>query len=590
MGRKGWTGRTRRLWPCRLSRPSSLVFLVVALLCLGGCNKPSQPANTMATRPDFEKLTDDFTRGVLALSPASATQAGYHDHNGIALDEALDDLSPAGIDAQRRFYQDTQKRLAGLDVASLDREQQADLEILKNNVGVSLLELDTIQSYRHNPTLYVELAGNALYTPFVLNYAPLDARFRHIVKRLEKIPALVDQAKANLVDAPEVWNRVAREENEGNIGLIDHTLRQAAPDALKSSYDTAAGPALAALKDLNTFLAGTLSKKTSDWRLGKEKYARKFAYVLATDKTPEQLLAEAERDLQATRMEMATLAAPRTVKQALDEIASHHATPDTYMAEARKTLEQATAFVREKQLVTLPPRSNLQVIDTPEFMRGIYGVGGFNSAPPLQPELGAFYWLTPIPKTWPKARIESKLREYNEFGIQELTIHEAMPGHYVQQEWANEVQPASRRVLRSVFANTPYVEGWGMYTQQLMSDEGYLNNSKGLRLTWLKQKLRGLANTILDVRLQTMGMTDQQALDLMINDTFQEREEATAKLQRAQLSSCQLPTYYAGLRGWLQAREQYKQSKGSAFTLRDFHDRALRESGVPLPELEKLLR
>jgi uncharacterized protein (DUF885 family) len=278
------------------------------------------------------------------------------------------------------------------------------------------------------------------------------------------------------------------------------------------------------------------------------------------------------------------------VKQALDEIATHHATPDTYMAEARKTLEQATAFVREKQLVTLPPRSNLQVIDTPEFMRGIYSVGGFNSAPPLQPELGAFYWITPIPKTWPKARIESKLREYNEFGIQELTIHEAMPGHYVQQEWANEVQPTSRRVLRSVFANTPYVEGWGMYAQQLMSDEGYLNNSTGLRLTWLKEKLRGLANTILDVRLQTMGMTDQQALDLMINDTFQEREEATAKLQRAQLSSCQLPTYYLGLRGWLRVREQYKQSKGGAFVLRDFHDRALKESGVPLPELEKLLK
>jgi len=572
-------------------------IVVTALICLGGCNRqPSQPApqspqgNAMPASKDFEKLTDEFTRGVLALSPASATQAGYHEHNGVSLDEALDDLSPAGIEAQRRFYLDIQQRLAAMGVANLDREQRSDLEILLNNIGGSLLELDTIQSYRHNPTVYVELAGNALYTPFVLNYAPIDARFRHIIRRLEKIPALVDQAKANLVDAPEVWNRVAREENDGNIGLIDHTLRQAAPGALKSSYDAAAGPALAALKDLNAFLAGPLSKKTSDWRLGKENYARKFAYVLATDATPEQLLADAERELQATRTEMAMLAAPRTVKQALDEIAAHHATPDTYMAEARKTLEQATAFVREKQLVTLPPRSNLQVIDTPEFMRGIYGVGGFNSAPPLQPELGAFYWITPIPKTWPKTRIESKLREYNEFGIQELTIHEAMPGHYVQQEWANEVQPTSRRVLRSVFANTPYVEGWGMYAQQLMSDEGYLNNSTGLRLTWLKQKLRGLANTILDVRLQTMGMTDQQALDLMINDTFQEREEATAKLQRAQLSSCQLPTYYAGLRGWLRVREQYKQSKGGAFVLRDFHDRALKESGVPLPELEKLLK
>src|SRR5215212_2287525 len=164
-----------------------------------------------------------------------------------------------------------------------------------------------------------------------------------------------------------------------------------------------------------------------------------------------------------------------------------------------------------------------------------------------------------------------------------------MPGHYVQLEIANDVQPKPRRLLRVVFANTPYVEGWGFYAQQLMSEQGYLNNSTALNLTWLKQKLRGLANTILDVRLQTMGMTDQQALDLMINDAFQEREEATAKLQRAQLSSTQLPTYYAGLKGWLQAREKYKAAKGAAFSLRDFHDRALKESAVPLPELEKLL-
>jgi len=573
-----------------MKRMTSLVFALCLLAA--GCRQPatSQSDTRAAGGPEFEKLTDEFTRGVLALSPVTATQAGYHEHNGMKLDEAIDDFSAAGLDAQRRFYKDVQSRLASLNASSLDREQQADLQILRNNVGVSLLELDTIQSYHHNPTVYVELVGNALFAPLVLNYAAPDVRFQHIIKRLEKIPALVDQAKTNLVDAPEVWNRVAREENQGNIDLIDQTLRKAAPDALKTSYDAAAGPALTALKDLNTFLAETLSKKTSDWRLGKEKYAQKFAYVLATDKTPEQLLAEAERDLLATRMEMATLAAPRTVKQALDEIATHHATPATYMAEARKTLEQATTFVKEKRLVTLPPRSNLQVIDTPEFMRGIYGVGGFNSAPPLQPELGAFYWVTPIPKSWPTARVESKLREYNQYGIQQLTIHEAMPGHYVQQEWANELQPTSRRVLRSVFANVPYVEGWGMYTQQLMSEEGYLNNSKELRLTWLKQKMRGLANAILDVRLQTMGMTDQQALDLMINDTFQEREEATAKLQRAQLSSTQLPTYYAGLMGWLQAREHYKEAKGSAFSLRDFHDRALRESGVPLPELEKLLR
>ena len=215
------------------------------------------------------------------------------------------------------------------------------------------------------------------------------------------MPALFEQAKANLADAPEVWNRVALDENKGTVGLIDKEIRAAVPGPQKADYDRAAASALSALKDFNTFLEKDLSKKTSDWRLGKENYAKKFAYVLVTGKAPEQLLAEAEADLQATRQEMEKVAAPKTVKQALDAIANQHATPETYIPEAKKALEQTTAFVREKALVTLPPRSNLAVIETPEFMRGIYAVGGFNPAPPLQPELGAFYWITPIPKTWP---------------------------------------------------------------------------------------------------------------------------------------------------------------------------------------------
>jgi uncharacterized protein (DUF885 family) len=543
-----------------------------------------------SSQSDFNTLSRDLIYGSLALSPVTATGTGYHRHNGIELDEQLDDYSAAGLEQQRKFYQGFQTRIAAMDPASLDKEQKADLELIQDNLGLAMLELDTIQSYKHNPTVYVELAGNALFNPYVLNYAPKEKRFQQIAKRLEAMPALFQQAKANLVDAPEIWNRVAREENQGNIDLIDKTLRAEVPDAQKADYARAADQAIAALRDFTAYLENTLSQKTSDWRLGKENYAKKFQYVLATGKTPEQLLGEAEADLQATRAEMAKLAAPKTVKQALDEIAQKHATPETYMDAARKTLEQATAFVREKGLVTLPTHGNLQVIETPEFMRGIYGVGGFNAAPALEPDLGAFYWITPIPKSWPKDRVESKLREYNNFGLQELTIHEAMPGHYVQLDYANNVQPETRRLLRNVFGNTPYIEGWAFYTQQMMSEEGYLDNSKDLRLSFLKQALRVLANTILDVRLQTMGMTDRQALDLMINDTFQEKEEATAKLQRAQLSSCQLPTYYAGWRGWLAAREHFKQRRGAAYTLRDFHESALKESAVPLPVLDGLLQ
>ena len=560
------------------------LFAFALFACLTACTQAPSPAPQ-----DPEKLTQDFIYGTLALSPVSATQAGYHQRNGTVLDDLLDDYSAAGLEQQRGFCKGIQDRASAMDAAKLDKEQKADLDIIKSNAGLCLLELNTIQSFKHNPTVYVELVGSALFPPYMLNYAPIEQRFDHITHRLEKVPALYEQAKANLTDAPEVWNRVAREENDGNIALIDKTLRDAAPAPQKAAYAAAAAKALAAVRDFNAFLKDKLSAKTSDWRLGKEKYDQKFALVLAAGRTPEQLLAAAEDDLKTVRAEMAKLAAPQTIQQALDAAARQHPTRENYMPKAKEMLAQATAFVKQKDLLMLSGRSNLQVVETPEFLRGIYGVGGFNPAPALEPELGAFYWITPIPKSWSAARAESKLREYNDYGLQELTIHEAMPGHYVQFEYANAVQPLPRRLLRTLFSNGPYVEGWGVYAQQVMSDEGYLDNSKGLRLTFDKQILRVLANTILDVRLQTMGMTDQQALDLMIKDTYQEKEEATAKLQRAQLSSCQLPTYFVGWKGWLDVREGYKKAKGTAFSLKDFHERALKESGVSLPALAGLL-
>ena len=559
------------------------LFGLVLAVFMPGCKMPGE-------RQDFSKLSEDFVHGSLALSPVSSTAAGYHEYQGIRLDEKLDDYSPGGIQDQRQFYSGFRERLALIKPETLAPEERADYQIVQNQVELALLDLNRIQSFRHNPSVYVELVGNALFNPFVLEYAPLETRYRHIIQRLFKVPELVQQAKASLRDSPEVWNRVAQEENDGNIDLIDKTLRERVPPASKTDFDRAAASALDALRGFSKYLKDDLSRRTSDWRLGKDKYDPKFRYTLASGKTPDQVLSEAEVALKDMREQMVKLAAPRTVQQALDKIAQQHATPETFMDQARKTLEEATKFVREKHLVTLPARSNLQVIPTPEFMRGIYAVAGFNAAPALEPQLGAFYWVTPIPANWPKDRIESKLREYNYYGLQEITIHEAMPGHYVQLEIANNLEPKTRRVLRNIYGNGPYVEGWAVYAQQLMSDEGYLNNSVELRLTLMKQLLRSIANAILDIRLQTIGMTEQQALDLMINDTFQEKEEATAKIQRAQLSSCQLPMYFIGWRGWLDVHEDYKKRKGAAFQLSEFHDAALKESAVPLPVLPQLLK
>jgi uncharacterized protein (DUF885 family) len=187
-----------------------------------------------------------------------------------------------------------------------------------------------------------------------------------------------------------------------------------------------------------------------------------------------------------------------------------------------------------------------------------------------------------------RERIESKLREYNFYGLKILTIHEAMPGHYVQFAYSDEIEPKWRRILRAVEANGVYAEGWAVYATELMIAEGYQDTPE-MRLTFNKQMLRVVANTILDVKLHTMGMTDQQAMDLMIRDTFQEKEEAQQKLQRAKLSSCQLPTYFVGWRGWDRLRDAYRQKEGSDFRLSEFNERALREGAVPLPGLSKIL-
>ncbi len=573
--------------------------VVVLSLCLCGCG----------TRPpseNFSAMSEEFLHQYLAFSPVTATQVGYHKHDGIELDSLLDDYSENSVEQQRRWFQDFRLRLErSVRPETLNAEDRADYDLVQDQISLLLLDLLTIQNYKHNPTMYVELAGNALYSPFVLEYTDKTTRYRQIISRLEKLPKLMEQARAQLVSAPGIWIKVAKGENDGNMGLIDQEMRNAAPQNLRADYNRAAGPAIEALRSFNAYLDHDLSLKPYPWQLGKDDYAQKFRFVLATDQNPEQVLAAAENQLKQTRQQMFEIALPmwqklhpdakdrpelnQAVKEVLDKIAEKHAAPETFFADAKKDLEETTQFVKAKDLLTLPTRANLQVIETPEFMRGIYSVGGFNPAPALEPQLGAFYWVTPIPPDWTKDRIESKLREYNTYGFKILTIHEAMPGHYVQFEYANDIQPPLRRALRAVFGNGPYIEGWAVYATQMMLDAGYLDNNPEMRLTFGKQALRVYANTILDVRMQTMGMTDQQAMDLMINDTFQEQEEARGKLQRAKLSSTQLPTYFVGWRDWLRLRDRYKQVRGQDFSLKEFHERALKEGALPLPVLSRLL-
>lgn len=586
----------------------SVALVMIVAFAMASCSKKS-------SGPEFQKLAEEFVYKTLSFSPVGASGQGLHKYNGQDFDLQLDDPSFGAIQKQRDYYVDVHRRLEAFNKDSLSPEDQADYDIIDTAIGLALFDMDVAQSWRHSAQSYVELLGSALFNPFVLDYAPKPARYDSIIARLTKIPQFLDVAKYQLSQVPPVWTQVAKEENDGNIDLVDKTLRAGVPPEKKAAYEAAAAPALDALKAFNRYLETDLPKRgggsKADWRLGAEHYATKFRLSLATDRSPDEVLKDAETRLQQVRAEMLQIALPlhatkfpshgdhsnlkgderlnTIVREVLDSIAEKHSTPASYMDDARKDLDEARGFAASKNLLTLPKASNLQVIPTPEFERGIYGVGGFNPAPVLEPQLGAFFWITPIPPDWPKARIESKLREYNFYNLMLLTIHEAMPGHYVQFEFANAIEPQTRRVLRSIYGNNPYVEGWAQYVTQVMLDEGLMNNSPELRLTLLKQELRVDANAVMDIRLQTNRMTDDEAMSLMEKDTFQEHEEAVAKLQRAKLSSTQLPTYFVGWRDWLRVRELVKQTKGGAFSLHDFHDAALNQGAVPLPVLARLL-
>ena len=584
-------------------------------------SQPSDGARAAASKK-FAALSDQFMKDSLALAPTSASAAGYHTHLDaktgkiIALDAELDDLSLESIAQQRAFYTNWRERFhKETPPSTLDPENAADWQLIDDQIGLNLLEFDRIQSYKHNPTVVVELIGNALFLPLTQNYAPHDVRIGQVLSRVSQIPRLLAQVQPYLSDSDPVWISTAVDENAGNIDLIEHLLAGEIParSPLKPKYDAVAPPAIKSLREFSAWLQNSLAKQPSNltWRLGKELYDQKFALVMESSVTPEDVLASAEQDMKSVRAEMLQIAIPLhkqmypdhndhsnlgehdrenlIIQEVLLKISDHHPSPSQLQPTIEADLVGITKFIREKKIVSLGSGDNLKVIPTPPFERGIYSVAGFHSAPPLEPKAEAQYWVTPIDPEMPAAKVESKLREYNDFTLQWLSIHEALPGHYVQAEHANNIQPERRRLLRSLYANGAYVEGWAEYIAQVMMDEGFLDNDPRFRMVMRKIRLRVISNAILDIKMHTMNMTDQEALDLMTKESFQTQAEAEGKLLRVKLSSTQLPTYYVGIREWFALRQKYQAAAGKNFNLLKFHDLVLDEGALPVPVVEKLV-
>ena len=565
---------------------------------------PGQPFLDQANR---------FILAGLQFQPVEATQAGYHGDANI-LDTELDDSGPESIAAQRKLLLTGKVCFAAAKVTS--PEDVADLALLRDNIDSGLFSLDVLETYRYHPQDYVEMIGSGLFFPLTSTEGTEQARLSAVLTRMEKIPRILEHARHNLKEADPVFIDTALEENTGNLGVLDQIGGMIpAGSPLRPRYDAASSTARASLESYAAWLKDDLARRphTVTWRTGPEAYARIFAFALGpgTHETPDSVLASAERDLSRVRTEMYSLALPlhqqwfpdhtnhsdlsgdalenKIISEVIGRINQDHVQPDQLVEKVKSQASGIRSFIVQKDLLTLSDRDNMRIVPTPVFLRGIYSVAGFHPAPALEPMQEAEYWVTPIDPKMPPQQAESKMREYNNWMLLYLTMHEALPGHYTQFEHANNLRPSSRRVLRVLLGNGAYEEGWGEYAVKEMEDAGYANHDPSFILMIQKIRLRVIANAILDISMQSRNMSDQDALDLLQNKAFQTEAEAKGKLRRAKLTAGQLITYYVGYHQWIDLRNQVQQQQGTAFSLKRFNDTALDEGPLPLPLLQPLL-
>lgn len=568
--------------------------------------------------PKFAALAEEFVFTSLAFSPTAASGNGLHERvdpktgQKVVFDELLDDFSPEAIAAQRAYYADFRKRLAAIPKRDLDPQTRADYDLVDSVAAFSLYAIDDEQLYKRKPQIYPENLGGALFAPMSLEYADASTRAAHFVARLERVPTFVDRAVSNLAESNEIYRKVAIESNEGVVALVN----ELGPGFVKGTpseerFERAKGPAVAALERFAAFVKEELPKRGNvDWRMGERRFGEKWKHYLQVSFTPDEMLKIAERHLAETRAEMLRLAEPlhkqwfpdkkvdradrevylnTVVKDVLGRIQQEHIRRGELVGQTERDVQMLIEFVREKKLLSLTDYPNLRVIPTPVFMRASYGIAGAVFAPALEPNLSTFYWVTPIPDEWSEEMAEGRLREYNKYKLLTLHVHEGVPGHVVQGIYANRIKPEWRRILRGVYGNTPYIEGWAVYAEIMMEEAGLDGgDATRMRLVSLKAMLRVLTNAIIDIRLHTKNMPGDEAVKMMLEQGFQERPEAVGKLQRAQLDYVQLNTYYAGLREWLALRKEAERKEGKRFNLARYHDTVLLYGPIPVPKVREL--
>ena len=547
---------------------------------------------------EFTKLATGYLDDRAERHPDLATGLGDH-----RFDAHLPDPSQDALASERRALDGWRARLTALDADALADEHQVDAAMMADSLARRVFEIDELAEHTWNPLL--ANPGRAIYQLLARDFAPLPDRLASVAGRLAEVPAALAEARRQLGRMPRVHVETAIGQFGGTIALVSNQV-DAALEAAPGSARQIAQVRPAALEALDAhrgWLSARLAEAAPgpdgdlDPRIGPERFARKLSLTLSAAADADAILARTRVELDQVSEQIAELAAqiagsaeagPATVRRVLDRLAVDVPDDTTILGFCRDALAAQTAFVTDRRLVSVHD-DPIEVIPMPEIDRGV-AIAYCDSPGPLEPApLPTFIAVSPTPADWPPERVSSFYREYNRHMVHDLMVHEAMPGHYLQLQHSRRFT-GSGTSLRAALRSGSFVEGWAVYAERIMAEQGYPGDGdpRAVRMQQLKMQLRTIINAILDARIHGHRMTETEAMTLMIGRGYQEEGEAAGKWRRALLTSAQLSTYYVGYTEVSDlARDLSASDPGLAE--RDIHDRMLAHGSPPTRLLRTLI-
>ena len=577
-----------------------LLYTAVAVSTLfTGCKKDGNAGPSQQGRDDaaFTVYENSFLEGLWKLNPDWATTVGYHKYDSllfIPTDKERDNMltySKKQIDSLSRF-----------DVNTLNDQNKIDYHLMQNQMELTGWEIQQEKSYQWDPSSY-NVIGTFAY---ILNehYAPLDKRLRNFYQKMANIPAYYKEAEKQIKNPVPELTSLAADQHLGGVGVIetdfgDSLKKSKIPTAEQKLMLDRAHLSAEAIKGYAEWLKALKNDKPRSFRLGKELYEDKFKFYIQSESTAQQIYNAAVERKKYVHRAMAKISKklwPKyfgtkpmptdsldLIAQLIDTISAKHVKPAEFQSAIENLIPKLTAFVKNKDLVTMDPSKPLVVRKEPGYMAGVAGAS--MSSPGPYDKDGNSYFNVGSLGGWSAEKAESYLREYNQYTMQILCIHEAIPGHYVQLVYANQ----SPSLIKSIFGNGAMIEGWAVYSEEMMLDNGYDNDEPEMRLMWYKWNLRSVCNTILDYSVHAESMTKENAIKMLTHEAFQQQAEADGKWKRVSVTSVQLDSYFTGYKEITDLREAYKKKMADKYKLKEFNERFLSYGSAPVKYIKEAM-